>query len=334
MCNKLLTLIAVCVIASLLALPAFAAKEIFHETYDVNSGTVLEVHNIDGSVTVSGGMSAAVDVYAEKISHPGGKLENVKIEVTIGEIMTIRTVHLVRNPRVSVRYKITVPDGIHVKEVTSSDGSLTIDGTQGDLLAKTSDGSVRVTNIAGNVDMKTSDGSITGENITGTVDAKTSDGSITLKNITGNTTAKTSDGSITIEEIQGEVIADTRDGSVHLLRIAGFVDAKTSDGSIKAEDVSGILGLRTSDGSIVADVRGIREDVTIKTGDGSINLSLALDVNADVAMKTSDGKILLHDIEIKATEVSNTRIKGTIGDGGRTLEVETSNGNIDVYALP
>lgn len=51
-------------------------------------------------------------------------------------------------------------------------------------------------------------------------------------------------------------------------------------------------------------------------------------------MRTRDGKILLNDVEIRTRELSNTSLKGTFGDGGYTLEVSTSDGNINVRMLP
>jgi hypothetical protein len=294
----------------------------------------LEVHNSNGSITVTAGTGNVVDVYAEKISRPGGSLKNVEILVTTGSTMIVETKYLVKYPRVSVTYKITVPENIIVKEVTSSDGSLAISGTQGDLLAKTSDGSIRFEDIQGAVNAKTSDGSITGNNVTGTVNAKTSDGGLTLKNVTGAVTAKTSDGSITVEEVRGETIVNSSDGSIQVRHISGFVDAKTSDGSITVKDVSGIIGLRTSDGSIIADVRELRDDASVLNRDGSITLYLARDLNAELEMKTRDGKIVLHDVEILTRKLSNTSLVGTFGEGGYRLEVGTSDGNINVHLLP
>ncbi len=315
-------------------LPAFAAREIFHEIYEVEAGTILDVHNFDGSITITGGTGDRVDVYAKKTAMSANYFKNINIAVTTGRHMTVRTEHLTKNPRVSVAYTITVPENVIVNEVTSSDGSLTIIGTTGDLQAKSSDGSIRFENIHGIVEVKTSDGSITGKNVTGPVNAKTSDGSLNLNNVTGSVTAKTSDGSIEIEEIHGDVIADSHNGSLTIRHVVGFVDARSYDGSISVKDVSGILDIDTYNGSVVADVSEIRDDAGITSRDGNITLYLASDLNAEVEMRAGDGKIVLHDIEIRTREISSTSLKGTFGDGDHRLEVSTSDGNINVHMLP
>jgi hypothetical protein len=315
-------------------LPAMARTKTFHETYEVEPDTILEVQNKNGSVTITRGDQAHVDIFAEKRSYLGGNVDNVKIEVTItGKTMTVETVYLRKNPRVSVTYKISVPEGMRVKEVTSSDGSVKVTGTKGDLEIRTSDGSVEAQEITGNVKTRTSDGSVTAENIAGDVEIKTSDGSITIKDVTGNIEAKTSDGSVTIESVQGTVIADTDDAKIRLRHIEGYVSAKTSDGSIEIIDVAGVREARTSDGSILAEIRAIQEDVHVKTSDGSITLYLSPDLDAEVDMKTSNGKISIHELNIAASKFSNTKLEGKLGDGGHRLMVETSDSNIDVYKL-
>jgi len=267
-------------ILSLAVLPATAATEKFHETYEVATGTKLELYNKNGAVTIRGWDKAYVDVYAKKKTNWGGKLDNVKIEVTTeNETLVIKTVYLVKNPRVSVSYEIKVPETVTVRQV------------------------------------------------------ETSNGAIELEDIQGNVVAETSNGEIEVEDVDGDVKAKTSNGKIEIENVEGYVDAKTSNGSIKITEVSGIVAVQTSNGSIQAEIPEIPEDVHIQTSNGSIELYLASDLNAEIEMETSNGRITIQDIEIIASELSKTSLKGRIGDGGKQLNVKTSNGKIEVYRL-
>lgn len=257
----------------------YADTETFHETYEVSSGTPLTVLNKNGAIRISVWDKDSVDVVAEKKTQLGGNLNNVKIEVTVGETMTIETVYLVKNPRVSVKYTISVPAQVVVESVKSSNGAITLNEVSGDVTAETSNGVIEITGNKGNVNAKTSN------------------------------------------------------GAIELNRIDGYVEARTSNGTIRIAGVSGLVAAETSNGSISTEVPDIQNDTHIKTSNGPIKVYLPAELDANLELKTSNGKIGLHEIEILTSEVSETSLKGRIGDGGSLLYIKTSNGSIDVYRL-
>ena len=274
--GMLISLLGITVLAPV----ALAATETFHETYNVKPETRLTVSNKNGGITIRAWENETVDVVAEKKTNLGGKLEDVEIAVTVGERMTIETVHLVKNPRVSVSYTISVPSSMIIEQVQSSNGAMTLQGANGDVIAKTSNGAIKIVEHTGNVSVETSN------------------------------------------------------GGIELQQINGSVKAETSNGAIKITGVTGITGVKTSNGSIHAEIMEIAEEsLELKTSNGSIKIFLASDLNADVEMNTSNGKISIQDIEIVTTEISKTSFEGRIGDGGKKLEVKTSNGTIEVYGL-
>lgn len=281
----------------LVTMPALALVETFHQTYEVKPGVSLKVYNKNGSIDITAWDKSTVDVTAEKQSQMGGNVQDVQIEVTNAETFTIKTVYLTQNPRVSVKYTISVPGHMLVEHVESSNGTITVKGTAGDLTADTSNGA------------------------------------LSLANLKGAATAKTSNGGITMEDIDGVVKADTSNGVIRLTRITGAVEAETSNGKIEVAEVAELVSLKTSNGSIKAEIPVMTQDAQIKTSNGAITLYLSPELQANLDLDTSNAKITISGIEIVTTEISKTSFKGRLGDGGKTLTVKTSNGAIDVFGL-
>ncbi len=277
----------------------FKHTEEFHQAYKVEPGTTIKVYNKNGCVDISKWDGDEVDVFALKSTRlRKSALEEVKIEVTTNGDMVIRTKHLKKRVRVSVCYEIKVPEDVLVEYVESSNGSIELEGTKGD------------------------------------ADLKTSNGGISLTDVEGKISAKTSNGRISVQDINGDVYARTSNGRITVEDVNGYVDLKTSNGRITIRGVAGILNVKTSNGRIKAEVSSLKSDeANFKTSNGSIKLYISQDLNADIEMDTSNGSIEIHDIEIVVTKKKKTYMKGRIGEGGKKINVETSNGSIDLYKL-
>ena len=259
---------------------ADAVTETFSGSYQVEPGTKLELHNENGKVPIKRWDQSHVKVTAKKKTGRGGKLENVEIKVTQAGTMNIETIHLVKNPRVSVTYDVRVPAEVIVNYVDTSNGGIKLEGTKGNAIVETSNGKIEIENVSGNI------------------------------------RARTSNGKIKMKDIDGYVSAETSNGSIEVKKVAGIEKAETSNGSIEAE------------------IPAIHDnDIRIKTSNGFIKLYLSPDLDANIEMRTSNGKIIIRDLEIVASEISKTKLKGRIGNGGRKIYGKTSNGSINLHRL-
>ena len=266
------------------------------KTFEVNEDTGLIIDNINGSVKIIGWDKDFVDVLVtKKTNHGSEMLDKVDIVMTQKEDIIIETKHLIKNPKVTVSYELSVPKNLLLKSIQSSNGSIDIKNT-------------------GNVEI-----------------VHTSNGSINIEKCKGQIDADTSNGSITVEGIEGSVIANTSNGKIRLENITGFTDAKTSNGSIQIYNAGGIENAKTSNGSIKAQITKMNDDVNINTSNGSIILYLAKSIDADIQASTSNGKIRLHDLSITTDNISKSNISGLISMGGKLLDVNTSNASIHFY---
>ena len=292
---KKITLFLAILSVAVLVYGIVTTKEI-KKTFDINDKTGLIIDNINGSIEITGWDKDYVDVAVTKKTTKGSKaLEKVDIIMTQKDDIVLETKHLKKNPKVTVIYEVHVPKKILLKNIRSSNGSITIKD-------------------AGKTDI-----------------VRTSNGSISIENCTGKINVNTSNGSITAEDIDGSVIAHTSNGRIKLVNIEGLTSATTSNGSIQVLNSANIGNLKTSNGSIKAHIVNVSSDVDITSSNGSITLYLTKDLNANIEAKTSNGKIKLYDFPITVNDISKTKVSGSIGDGGNLLDLRTSNSNIHLY---
>lgn len=199
-------------------------------------------------------------------------------------------------------------------------------GGQVEVIAKTSSGGifnwgVRHANLRVEVHMPkdtdlevaSGDGSVEADALNGNVDIKTGDGSITVVGGKGNVRMKSGDGHIEGKDLDGNVDASAGDGSINIEGRFDVVNAHTGDGSIT---------LRARPGSRVS------SSWNFHAGDGSIDVDLPGDLQANIDASTHDGHISLGiPVTVEGT-FSSSRITGRMNGGGQTIVVRTGDGSI------
>lgn len=125
--------------------------------------------------------------------------------------------------------------------------------------------------------------------------------------------ARTVNGGVRIGDVDSDVDASSVNGSINVAS-TGLVKAETVNGSIEAS-----MGRADWTGKL-----------DFETVNGSITLDLPADLSADVDAETVNGRI---DVDFPLSgNVHKTKreLRGTIGGGGRSLELETVNGSISL----
>jgi len=121
----------------------------------------------------------------------------------------------------------------------------------------------------------------------------------------------------------------TVNGGVRVGEVESDVDAASVNGSINVA-ATGLVKAETVNGSIEASMG--RADWTgtldFETVNGSISLDLPADLSADIDAETVNGRIEV-DFPLGGNVHRTKReLRGTIGGGGRSLDLETVNGSI------
>jgi putative adhesin len=128
------------------------------------------------------------------------------------------------------------------------------------------------------------------------------------------------------------VDASTVDGRVTVTEAASDVKASTVNGDVRASTMGGALELATVNGSIRGRAASLAKDAPIyfHTVNGSVQAELPTPLDADVLLATVNGRITT-DFPIALTgRASERELRGTVGAGGRRVELRTVNGSVEL----
>jgi len=286
-------------------LAAFAAPQILHAEEVTKSFTVtgrpnVRVETNDGSVRVISGDAKQVEFRVEYQGYELGRNLRVDSRQDGDKVELIA--------RVTGHWGINFGWGhnrrLHI-EVRMPQ--------QGDLQVETGDGAVETSGLSGTINVHTGDGSVKASSLDGTIDLHTSDGGITVDTLKGNIRLRTGDGGIEARNLDGKVEADSGDGHVRLAGRFEALNVKTGDGSVNTKVLPGSK---------------MAADWTLRTGDGSVDMSLPEDFQGNIDATTGDGHISMGvPVTVEGT-FSKSEVRGKMNGGGQTLTIHTGDGSI------
>jgi len=159
----------------------------------------------------------------------------------------------------------------------------------------------------------------------------TGDGSVEADSVYGNVDISTGDGSITVQGARGTIRFHTGDGHIEARGLDGQVDASSGDGHINVEGRFDSLKIKTGDGSVTARANSgskMASGWSIYTGDGSVELEIPGDLQANIDASTHDGHISLGLPVMVEGTFSSSKIQGKLNGGGQALTIRTGDGSI------
>lgn len=276
-------------------------KEDFNYSYDLKPGGKVSVESLNGSIEISGWEKNSVQITGTKFAATQELLAALKVDVVAApDAVRVRVVKpSERRGGMGARFILRVPYNTMLDRIQSSNGSIRVDGVEGEGRLRTSNGSVKV--------MKSK----------GPLEVVTSNASIELQEFSGSAVLNTSNGSIKADGVRGRFEAETSNSSIEALLL------EIEDGRpIKAD---------TSNGSINLTVESLKgNDIIASTSNSSITLRLPATLSAQVTANTSSSSITTDfDVTMRGTQSKN-RLEGTIGSGGPRIDLNTSNGSIKI----
>src|SRR3974377_834902 len=128
---------------------------------------------------------------------------------------------------------------------------------------------------------------------------------------------------------------ENTNGPVSADSVKGDAIAKTSFGAASLDDISGAISVDNQNGAVSissARTSGCK-DITAKTSFSAMQIRIPENAGYDVTARTSFGHIT-SELPVTATgELGRDTLKGKIANGGCTLSLTNSNGNIDILKL-
>ncbi len=211
-------------------------------------------------------------------------------------------------PGVSVR--VWVPREFSV-DLRCTSGPIRIEDVNGSIRARTSDASIEVRGTEGDLSLRTRSGAVHVTEVVGDVDIRASEGSIELSWITGNVKARTGRGRVRARHLEGRVALRTDNGEIGLREIRGPVDAKTVRGAVYASFAGAPEGL-------------------LETRRGSIEVVFPGYAGLELDARTRNGTVELgRGVKVEGRRGADHFV-GAVNGGGPRLGIYTARGNIRV----
>jgi len=186
-----------------------------------------------------------------------------------------------------------------------------------------------------NTVLKTSGGDVVLGDLIGAMQITTSGGDIKIGRINGSVKASTSGGDIELREATGETRLNSSGGDIEVDRVIGAAKIITSGGDIEVDSVEGSLTASTSGGDVKARIKGaLAADCSLGTSGGDIEVTVDKSAAFQLDASTSGGKVKASGlaIAIERGAIGKSRLQGAVNNGGPTLKLRTSGGNIEIEA--
>lgn len=103
--------------------------------------------------------------------------------------------------------------------------------------------------------------------------------------------------------------------------------------TIQIPPVVSIGPIQTSNASLSVDIPDIDGETDIVTSNGSTDVRLANDLDAEVIATTTNSSVNVNDLDLKSVEQSDTGLTGVLRGGTHTISIETTNASIDLGTL-
>lgn len=168
MTRPLKVLLPFLALALLLALPATAAERTLTETFDLGDNGRVSLSNINGDVTIEGWDESVVEVRAEIRSRSADSVDRTEVDFdhegsTLDievDLPSSRGGWLGSRDGATVEFWLKVPRGTRLDELSLVNGSLEIEGVEGEVEASLVNGGLDASGLRGDAELSTVNGSI------------------------------------------------------------------------------------------------------------------------------------------------------------------------------
>jgi hypothetical protein len=162
------------------------------------------------------------------------------------------------------------------------------------------------------------------------VEVSASNGKVCVSCLCSGARVRSSNVAVRVEDVHGDVEIQASNARVHCTGITGKLLARTSNGKIEVEHHRGAIDASSSNGLIHASLDELAGSVVLATSNGRIALDLPETVDADVDLRVDNGVIRNQRSLEHVQRSSGGRLTGTLGEGGISIKVRTSNGSISL----
>ncbi len=232
-------------------------------------------------------------------------------------------------------------------KVESGGGSIRGETIDGDASIRTGGGSVSIKTTTGNADVSSGGGSLKMEQVGKELTMSTGGGSVDVGDVTAGADIRTGGGSVKVGKVKQSLKLSTGGGGVEVQGASGDIRVSTGGGSVRMEDIVGTLSLKTGGGDITVELTPDgKGGSSIYSGGGDIRFFIPGTAKASIEATlnlshTWGGRSKKYRItsDFKADKYEEDEdgvskfASYSLNGGGDKIELETTNGNIEVRKL-
>ncbi len=357
--RKAIFAIAILVLA---AAPAFAEKEFTFDKDNNFDGAAVKAVQIDiptGEITIVKSQGDNIEVRYKNTIMADDQAEADDINRDLeykAELSGDRLVISIEEPRrrghrkgiinriiegnwnddIYPALKISLPDG-KVVDISSASADVDVSNLKLDLDIESASTDVMLENTQGSFSCEVSSGDISITGHKGDVSVKGVSSDLRFTDIEGRVSAATASGDVSGEKIKGPVQASSASGDHHLYDIEGDLDVNTASGDIEVESAGGSVRAKSISGDLRLGALSAPEGIfDVESVSGQITMEVSSNFKGEIAVRSVSGSVtselsgkVVYDDDSRSS--SHSRLRGTVGDGGKgRLSVATTSGDISI----
>lgn len=315
---RTVTLALFLIAAAVPQLMADRAEGSFERTLSVSGPVQLNVDTGSGNIIVRRGSAGSMRIQA-KISanrRMGGAAELVReVEQNppvrqSGNVITIGSA--VRKwDNVGISYEISTPADSNVRAASGS-------------------GNVECHEVHGPVEATSGSGHVRVEGIGAEVRARTGSGNVVVARTEGAASGGSGSGNVELTAVSGAADAHTGSGNIAISRATGAVRARTGSGTIRVVGAASELDLESGSGEIDVDGAPKSSRWAMRTGSGSLRVSLPQGTGFELDAHAGSGTISTsHPVTVQGI-VRKNELRGVAIRADNRLMLRTGSGNIRI----
>lgn len=240
--------VAVMGVSGIAMADAEVSRETVKDSFTVDQGSQFILENINGKVTVSSWAGNTIEVVAEKAAKSQKALDQTEVQMSQqGNKVFVKTeYHNASKWSESgnyskVTYQVKLPRGMALTDIDLVNGSLVVNGIDGEIRAELVNGSIKANGLTDNGDLESVNGSVKVS-----YEQLSSVDKIKLTTVNGSIKLSVPDN------LSAEVVADTNHGSIKndfgLVAEKGFFSGRSLKGTVGSGDAR--IMLESVNGSI------------------------------------------------------------------------------------
>lgn len=147
-----------------------------------------------------------------------------------------------------------------------------------------------------------------------------------------NLTINSSSGDVQVEGLKAkEMELKLSSGDIHFKNVQSpHINIRTSSGSVEGEKVKGDLSVGTSSGDIDLSKHSLNQNVDVHSSSGDIRIQASEEPSSlYVQFDSSSGEAEI-DFPMQFSSMDESHVKGTVGEGEHTVQVNTSSGDFEL----